>query len=157
LSFRRLVLVWATATVVGCVAATPAAASVSTAAWQNRMLSWTHPAAASFRAWNDARLDRRHWRAYRLDWSTDLCTAAPDRPFGFDFRLACWRHDFGYRNYGSRGALAAHKERVDAAFYTDMLRVCSHQDPSRTLFCQQVARLYYLAVRLGGSSPAVDA
>lgn len=34
-----------------------------------------------------------------LDWSSDGCSDSPDNPLGFPFEPACYRHDFGYRNY----------------------------------------------------------
>ena len=49
--------------------------------------------------------------SYGFDWSTDYCSASPDQPLGFDFRLSCWRHDFGYRNYKAVGAFPANKSR----------------------------------------------
>jgi hypothetical protein len=41
--------------------------------------------------------------AVLLDWSTDACTGVDDRPFGWDFKPSCIRHDFGYRNYKRQG------------------------------------------------------
>jgi len=34
-----------------------------------------------------------------LIWTSDGCTSSPDKPFGWNFVLGCYRHDFGYRNY----------------------------------------------------------
>lgn len=34
-----------------------------------------------------------------LDWDTDGCSHVPDLPFNYNFRWACWRHDFAYTNY----------------------------------------------------------
>jgi phospholipase A2-like protein len=55
--------------------------------------------AASYNAWNSARQNQSAWSAYAFDWSTDYCSSSPDQPLGFDFRIPCWHHDFGYRNY----------------------------------------------------------
>lgn len=34
-----------------------------------------------------------------LFWESDGCSDSPDRPFGFDYLPACYRHDFGYDQY----------------------------------------------------------
>jgi len=101
------------------IGATPAPAD------KTALLSeWTQPTAASFRAWAAARVDRSAWQAYGFDWTSDDCTGGLDRPAGFDFRPACRRHDFGYRNYRAAGALAAHKDRLDRALLADLSRTC---------------------------------
>src|SRR5688572_9209654 len=76
---------------------------------------WTQTSAASYAAWNNARLDRDRWASYGFDWSTDHCSTSPDRPLGFDFRLSCHRHDFGYRNYKVVNRFPANKARLDNA------------------------------------------
>ncbi|MFG1609635.1 phospholipase [Actinoplanes sp. NPDC049265] len=107
--------------------------------------SWTQPSAASFAKWRTARADKGAWKAYGFDWSTDGCTGGPDRPFGYDFRLACYRHDFGYRNYGRAGDFKANKVRLDRAFLGDMQRTCGHAP-----LCLVLAATYYrAAVRFG--------
>src|SRR5689334_11939917 len=65
--------------------------------------SFTQPSSASYAAWNAARTNQSAYAAYALDWSTDYCSDSPDEPLGFDFRIPCWRHDFGYRNYKAVG------------------------------------------------------
>jgi len=37
-----------------------------------------------------------------LIWTSDGCTHSPDNPMKFPFIKACYRHDFGYRNYKSQ-------------------------------------------------------
>lgn len=32
-------------------------------------------------------------------WESDGCSQSSDRPFGFEFLPACYRHDFGYDQY----------------------------------------------------------
>ncbi|PHH78427.1 hypothetical protein CDD80_6932 [Ophiocordyceps camponoti-rufipedis] len=55
------------------------------------------------------------WKGF--DWSTDACTSLPDEPFGFDFKWACIRHDFGYRNYRRLGVLTgAWRRKTDKNF-----------------------------------------
>src|SRR5689334_2514023 len=84
------------------------------------LATWTQPTAASTAAWNSARIDRDPWLAYGFDWTTDYCSASPEKPFGFDFTNACVHHDFGYRNYKDEGLFAENKARVDTVFYADM-------------------------------------
>jgi hypothetical protein len=107
---------------------------------------WTQPEAASFAKWSIARANKAAWKAYGFDWSTDGCTGGPDQPFGYDFRLPCYRHDFGYRNYGRASTFKANKARLDRAFLSDMRRVCDHKGP----LCRVLAGTYYrAAVRFG--------
>ena len=91
------------------------AAHASTTDRLTLLAAWTQPTTASINAWNAARADRDRWSAYNFDWSTDYCSAAPDRPLGFNFVNACWHHDFGYRNYKDAGLFSANKAHVDDA------------------------------------------
>ncbi|MFI7452770.1 phospholipase [Nonomuraea sp. NPDC049714] len=99
----------------------------------------------------DAHQGRNYWR---WNWTTDYCSSSPDKPGGFNFELACWRHDFGYRNYKSlRSFSSPNKERVDKAFLYDMERVCNRAygflEVQRAT-CRRIAKQYYNAVRLAG-------
>ncbi|MEU8815764.1 phospholipase [Actinoplanes sp. NPDC048796] len=113
--------------------------------------SWTQPTAASTAAWNDARLNRDKWAAYGFDWTTDYCSASPERPLGFDFTNACAHHDFGYRNYRDEGLFDQNKARVDDTFYADMRRVCAEYRSVARSACHSVAWIYYQAVHVFGS------
>ncbi|MDG4768150.1 phospholipase [Solwaraspora sp. WMMD406] len=117
--------------------------------------SWTQTSASSYNAWNSARANQAAWAAYRFDWSTDYCSSSPDNPFGFDFRLSCHRHDFGYRNYKAAGQFSANKARVDSAFYEDLKRVCARYGGASNAACLSLAWTYYQAVRIFGA-PIVD-
>jgi hypothetical protein len=117
---------------------------------------WTQPTARSYHAWNDARLDRAEWASYRFDWSTDYCSASPERPLGYDFTLACWHHDFGYRNYKAMGRFAANKDRLDTVFYADLRRVCATYQPVLQPGCLSLAWTYYQAVHIFGSLAVVS-
>ncbi|MGP3965052.1 phospholipase [Nonomuraea sp. 3N208] len=91
---------------------------------------------------------------YQFDWTTDYCSSAPDKPGGFNFRGACHRHDFGYRNYKKLKAFSKeNKLRVDNTFLWDMRRVCERQwgfyEWQRDA-CRQTAQTYYSAVRATG-------
>jgi hypothetical protein len=86
------------------------------------------------------------------DWSSDGCSHGPDKPAGFDFRDACDRHDFGYRNYG-QGTLRANptdaqRATVDARLRADLDDSCDRYR-AREL-CRSMARMYYGAVRKEG-------
>src|SRR5262245_34885115 len=89
------------------------------------LYKWTQPNSTSFNAWNSARLNQSAWAAYHSDWSTDYCSDSPDQPLGFDFRIPCWHHDFGYRNYKAMGQFSANKSRVDDMFYFDLKTKCA--------------------------------
>ncbi|MEU3407310.1 phospholipase [Streptomyces sp. NPDC006670] len=133
--------------------ASPAAAHPAVPADKPQVLSrWTQAAAASQDAWLAARAHRSDWAAYGFDWSTDYCTTSPDNPFGFPFRAACARHDFGYRNYRAAGAFQPNKSRLDAAFHADLERVCARYSGARKASCDGTAWTYYQAVRAFGAA-----
>ncbi|WP_443334670.1 phospholipase [Streptomyces sp. ZAF1911] len=108
---------------------------------------WTQPGAASQDAWTAARGNRAEWEPYGFDWSTDYCTTSPDNPFGFPFRTACARHDFGYRNYKAAGEFQAAKPRLDEMFHADLKRVCARYSGARRASCEGTAWTYYQAVK----------
>jgi hypothetical protein len=108
--------------------------------------SWTQPTAASYDAWNAARLNQAAWADYGFDWSTDYCSASPNQPLGFDFRLPCAHHDFGYRNYRLVNLFTANKGHVDDAFYRDMRAKCTTYSSFVRPACYSVAWTYYQAV-----------
>jgi hypothetical protein len=110
------------------------------------MLSWTRPTTNSYNAWNSGRLNQAAWADYRFDWSTDYCSTSPDQPLGFDFRLPCHRHDFGYRNYKAVGDFAANKPRLDDAFYFDLRAKCATYNVFVRPACYSLAWTYYQAV-----------
>jgi hypothetical protein len=113
--------------------------------------SWTQTSASSYSAWNAARTDPSPWSAYGFDWSTDFCSNSPDNPLGFDFRLSCHRHDFGYRNYKDMSQFPANKPRLDSAFYEDMKRKCGTYNIALRPACNSLAWTYYQAVKAFGS------
>ncbi|MFV2108432.1 phospholipase [Micromonospora sp. LOL_015] len=117
---------------------------------------WTQTSASSYSAWNSARLNQGAWAAYQFDWSTDYCSSSPDNPLGFDFRLSCHRHDFGYRNYKAIGQFSANKARVDSAFYEDLKRACARYSSFVRPACLSLTWTYYQAVRIFGA-PVVTA
>jgi Prokaryotic phospholipase A2 len=119
--------------------------------------SWTQTSSTSYSTWLTARGNQGAWVDYGFDWSTDYCSSSPDNPLGFDFRLSCARHDFGYRNYKAVGQFSANKSRVDSAFYADMKRKCATYNFVVRPACYSLAWTYYQAVVMFGSVIASQA
>lgn len=109
--------------------------------------SFTQPNSASAATWRAAWQDQAAWAEYAFDWSTDLCSSSPDKPLGFDFRMPCRRHDFGYRNYKAMNLFPANKPRIDDAFYFDMRQVCAGYSGLAKSTCNGLAWTYYQAVK----------
>ncbi|WP_436532551.1 phospholipase [Actinoplanes sp. HUAS TT8] len=121
------------------------------------LASFTQTSQASYDAWNAARQDRDKWADYKFDWGTDYCSVSPDRPFGFDLHLACWRHDFGYGNYKRAGGIfAENKKRLDVALYEDIKRKCRTYPAATRPACYSIAWIYYQAVSVFGSLYGID-
>lgn len=89
----------------------------------------------------------------RLDWSTDGCSAPIVGSTGrtFDFRTACHRHDFGYRNFkvidNGKWWTPAMRQRIDTVFRQDMLRDCNTRPRTARKLCRAWATTFYRAVR----------
>ena len=113
--------------------------------------SFTQANSGSYNSWNWARNNQGAYADYSLDWSTDYCSASPDEPLGFDFRLPCWRHDFGYRNFKAVGRFPANKDHVDSAFYVDLKAKCATYPAFVRPACYSLAWTYYQAVHNFGS------
>ncbi|WP_431909916.1 phospholipase [Micromonospora carbonacea] len=155
---RRLATVLASgalALLAALAVASPAAAAVSTSQKLGVLSSWTQTSASSYNSWNSARQDQSAWAEYAFNWSTDYCSSSPDNPLGFNFKLSCHRHDFGYRNYKEMGQFPANKARVDSAFYEDLKRVCATYSSVVRPACYSLAWTYYEAVSIFGSLAAV--
>ncbi|MBV1849896.1 phospholipase [Catellatospora sp. NEAU-YM18] len=118
---------------------------------------WTQTSVTSYNAWNSARQNQGSWSAYAFNWSTDYCSSSPDNPIGFDFKLSCHRHDFGYRNYKAMGQFDANKSRLDSAFYEDLKRKCATYNVVVRPACTSLAWTYYQAVKAFGSVVVSDA
>ncbi|GAA1783374.1 phospholipase [Luedemannella flava] len=147
---RRLIIVFATATAVLLGFGQPALATIP-ADKAAVLSSWTQTSVTSYNAWNSARRNQSAWAAYEFNWSTDYCSSSPDNPLGFDFKLACYRHDFGYRNYKAVGTFSANKSRLDSAFYEDLKRRCATYSAVVRPACNSLAWTYYQAVKTFGS------
>ena len=117
--------------------------------------SWTQTTMTSYNAWYAARNDPAAWSSYGFDWTTDYCSDSPDDPLGYDFRLSCAHHDFGYRNYKAVGQFPANKDRVDSMFYADLKRKCATYSSVLQPPYYSLAWTYYEAVHLFGSFASV--
>ena len=114
--------------------------------------SFTQTPLSSYTTWLNARNNQGAWVDYNFDWSTDLCSSSPDNPLGFDFKLSCARHDFGYRNYKRLSLFTSTvKSRVDSAFYEDLKRKCATYNAFVRPACYSLAWTYYQAVKEFGS------
>ncbi|MFI7129678.1 phospholipase [Nonomuraea sp. NPDC050153] len=112
---------------------------------------FSQPTAASASSWRAAWENQAAWADYAFDWSTDLCSSSPDQPLGFDFRMPCRRHDFGYRNYKDVNQFPANKPRIDDSFYYDMKQVCAKYSGVSKSTCNGLAWTYYQAVKEFGN------
>ena len=117
-----------------------------------RLYTLTRSTEPSVTDWRRAReLKKQGVDRWNFRWDTDWCTRLADKPGGFDFRLSCARHDFGYRNYkqliGKEAfAGSAHERRVDKAFLFDMKRQCAaqpHKTDAERAKCRRTAKAYY--------------
>jgi hypothetical protein len=131
----------------GVITAPAQAATLSKAAV---LLRWTQPTAASTAAWAAARREKEKWAEYGFDWSTDRCSHAPEKPFGFRFGPACRHHDFGYRNYRAAGTFDVHRKRIDEVFRADLRRECDSHRLAAQPVCNALAFTYFESVRLLG-------
>lgn len=94
------------------------------------------------------RTDRPH--DDQLIWSSDACSWSPDEPLGYEFTRSCYRHDFGYRNYEAQGRFTeSNRLAIDDNFRSDMYSTCDGEAA-----CENVADLYYFAVRQFGDMAA---
>jgi hypothetical protein len=91
-----------------------------------------------------------------LDWSDDGCSAAGPLRYSSMFLDACERHDFGYRNYGSRlrlSPLEATRAAVDRRLREDMDQICADSyagDDLRLRACAAASYAAYSLVRVFG-------
>jgi hypothetical protein len=82
-------------------------------------------------------------------WSTDGCSAAPERGPSWDFHHACIHHDGCYRGHWRS------RRTCDGWFLRDMRASCRVLHPSgvvRRWACRGVASVYWAAVRAFGAS-----
>ncbi|WP_445270773.1 phospholipase A2 [Streptomyces sp. DSM 41634] len=96
---------------------------------------------------------------YEFRWTNNKCNVpAPNSIGGYDFTLACIRHDFGYRNYRDLfGEEAFRKnpmgqQRIDQILLQDLNQICNQRgfprpytDAERTT-CKGAANSFFLGV-----------
>ena len=100
------------------------------------------------RARMSLRREHRH-----LDWTTDYCSApvVGNEGRSFNFRNACMRHDFAYRNYRRLGVLdAPMRDAVDDVFHGDLVSSCLPKRVSLRLRCLAWAEVFFEMVRVAG-------
>jgi hypothetical protein len=94
---------------------------------------------------------RRQYPA--LDWTTDGCSAPIVGSEGrsFNFRAACDRHDFGYRNFKALGLFdASTRTQIDEQLHRDMNRACDSQRRTLKVRCVAWSEIFYTMVRAAG-------
>ena len=88
-----------------------------------------------------------------LDWTTDGCSAPIVGSEGrsFNFRTACDRHDFGYRNFKALGLFnTSIRTLIDEQFHRDMNRACDSQRRTLKVRCIAWSEVFYTMVRAAG-------
>lgn len=160
--FAVLVAVTSLLTVVSPAAAGPASLAVHRVVEGHSAVSdWTYVSRLSFSVslstFSVSRATGDRW----FDWTTDGCSAPliGDTGRSFNFREACIRHDFGYRNlkllerrYGTGRTYwnATNRKRVDQQFLADLKLHCRGRALPLRPTCQWWADIFYGAVRIAG-------
>jgi hypothetical protein len=132
--------------VAGTVLAGSATASAALDPAQLRQVTDSYLYSSSLNNFQTVRSQQPY--AGQLDWSSDGCSSSPDNPFGFNFVKACYRHDFGYRNYKRQSRFnESTRLNIDNNFKEDLYEICNGN-----WACNRTADTYYLAVRQFGAS-----
>ncbi|MFC4856291.1 phospholipase [Actinophytocola glycyrrhizae] len=135
-----------TAVVAGTVFAGSATASAALDPAKLRQVTDSYLYSYSLNGFQNVRAQQPY--ASQLDWSSDGCSSSPDNPFGFNFVKACYRHDFGYRNYKRQSRFnESTRLTVDNNFKEDLYEICAGN-----WSCNRTADVYYAAVRQFGAS-----
>jgi hypothetical protein len=88
-----------------------------------------------------------------LDWTTDGCSAPVVGSEGrsFNFRSACNRHDFGYRNFKHLGLFdTTTRTLIDEQLRRDMNTYCDSQRRTFKVRCVAWSEIFYTMVRAAG-------
>jgi len=88
-----------------------------------------------------------------LDWTNDGCSAPIVGSEGrsFNFRSACDRHDFGYRNFKALGLFdTTTRTLIDEQLHRDMNRACDSQRRTFKVRCIAWSEIFYTIVRAAG-------
>jgi len=89
----------------------------------------------------------------QLDWTTDGCSAPVVGSAGrsFNFRRACVRHDFGYRNTKRLGSFdEPMRHAIDERFHLDMVESCAPRRNTYKIRCLAWAEVFYTSVHAMG-------
>jgi Prokaryotic phospholipase A2 len=135
-----------TAVVAATIFAGTATASAALDPTQLRQVTDQYVFSTGLNAFQTVRAQQPN--ADQLDWGSDGCSSSPDNPFGFNFVKACYRHDFGYRNYKRQARFnETTRLSIDNRFKSDLYEICAGN-----WACNRVADIYYAAVRQFGNS-----
>jgi hypothetical protein len=146
------------ASVSALVAPRTAAAIPSLAAQQTTIVQLDTTSMSAFKAARSS-----HSPSW-MDWSSDGCSTPLPAGLGdtgrsYNFRAACQRHDFGYRNEkrldraaGKPGTYwnSTNRKRIDVQFLADMRADCAPRPITQRYTCRAWADVYYRAVRVAG-------
>jgi len=146
-TLRRAIRATVTAAVVaGTIVAGTATASAALDPTQLRQVTDQYLFSTSLNSFQTLRAQQPY--RDQLDWSSDGCSDSPDNPFGFNFVKACYRHDFGYRNYKKQSRFnETTRLSIDNNFKKDLYEICAGN-----WACDRTADVYYAAVRQFGGS-----
>jgi hypothetical protein len=88
-----------------------------------------------------------------LDWTSDGCSApiVGSKGRSFNFRSACNRHDFGYRNFKNLGLFdTSTRTLIDEQLHRDMNTFCDSQRRTFKVRCIAWSEIFYTMVRAAG-------
>ena len=88
-----------------------------------------------------------------LDWTSDGCSApiVGSQGRSFNFRSACNRHDFGYRNFKNLGLFnTSTLTLIDEQLHRDMNTYCDSQRRTFKVRCIAWSEIFYTMVRAAG-------
>ena len=88
-----------------------------------------------------------------LDWTSDGCSApiVGSQGRSFNFRSACNRHDFGYRNFKNLGLFdTSTRTLIDEQLHRDMNTYCDSQRRTFKVRCIAWSEIFYTMVRAAG-------
>jgi hypothetical protein len=88
-----------------------------------------------------------------LNWTSDGCSAPIIGSEGrsFNFRAACDRHDFGYRNFKALEIFdTSTRKLIDEQLHRDMNTYCNSQRRTFKVRCIAWSEIFYTMVRAAG-------
>jgi hypothetical protein len=88
-----------------------------------------------------------------LNWTSDGCSApiVGSQGRSFNFRAACDRHDFGYRNFKALAIFdTSTRKLIDEQLHRDMNTYCNSQRRTFKVRCIAWSEIFYTMVRAAG-------